>query len=53
MDMYAFLATMDPMGSICEIHEIVDAVLYLEGAGDESFLVHLNRYLLILRVLTL
>jgi hypothetical protein len=27
------------MGSICEIHEIVDAVLYLEGAGDEYVLV--------------
>jgi NAD(P)-dependent dehydrogenase (short-subunit alcohol dehydrogenase family) len=32
MDTHAFLATMHPMGRIGEIHEIVDAVLYLEGA---------------------
>jgi len=32
MDTHAFLATMHPMGRIGEIHEIVDAVPYLEGA---------------------
>jgi NAD(P)-dependent dehydrogenase (short-subunit alcohol dehydrogenase family) len=32
MDTHAFLATMHPMGRIGEIQEIVDAVLYLEGA---------------------
>ena len=33
IDTHAFLATMHPMGRIGEIQEIVDAVLYLEGAG--------------------
>lgn len=30
---HAFLATLHPMGRIGEIQEIVDAVVYLEGAG--------------------
>ena len=33
MDTHAFLATLHPMGRIGEIQEIVDAVLYLEGAA--------------------
>jgi len=33
MDTHAFLATMHPIGRIGEVQEIVDAVLYLEGAA--------------------
>jgi NAD(P)-dependent dehydrogenase (short-subunit alcohol dehydrogenase family) len=33
IDTHAFLATMQPMGRIGEIQEIVDAVLYLEDAA--------------------
>ena len=33
VDAHAFLSTLHPMGRIGEIQEIVDAVLYLEGAA--------------------
>lgn len=33
METHAFLATLHPMGRIGEVQEIVDAVLYLEGAA--------------------
>jgi NAD(P)-dependent dehydrogenase (short-subunit alcohol dehydrogenase family) len=33
VEAHAFLATMHPMGRIGEVREVVDAVLYLEGAA--------------------